>query len=145
MDTSSSYFTEDHHRCDESWANFEELVTAGDEAGAKREWNKFLSQMRRHFTMEEEVLFPAFEDATGMRGAGPTEVMRHEHRQIRGLLDQMAAAAEAGKLQNVLDHGDTLLMLIGQHNAKEESILYRMTDQVLSGQWPELEAKLRDY
>ena len=39
----------------------------------------FLFEMERHFLMEETVLFPTFEDISGMR-QGPTQVMRMEHQ-----------------------------------------------------------------
>ena len=41
--------------------------------------------MLRHFEMEEAVLFPAFEEATGMT-QGPTMVMHAEHVQMKGVL-----------------------------------------------------------
>jgi iron-sulfur cluster repair protein YtfE (RIC family) len=39
------------------------------------------------------------------------------------------------------DHGDSLMMLIQQHNMKEEQILYSMMDQFLSAQSETLLAK----
>jgi len=135
------FFLLDHRRCDAQWA---EVEAAGEKAGAEdiaAAWRRFDQALRQHLQMEEEVLFPAFEEATGMSG-GPTQVMRSEHRQMRGLLDQMAAAQAAGDHGELLDQGDTLLMLIQQHNQKEENMLYPMCEQALGGQWPELAAKL---
>lgn len=137
----SAFFTEDHRECDALWA---ELEAAPEERGLEL-WRGFDAALRRHFAMEEEVLFPALEDATGMHGPGPTMVMRNEHAQMRALLDQMEAAAASGDLQTVLDHGDTLLMLIQQHNVKEEGMLYPLADQALEPQWEQLEARLAQY
>ena len=121
----------------------------GDELWAKLEgdpsleaWQSFDAAMRRHFAMEEEVLFPAIEAATGMHGPGPTMVMRNEHAQMRAVLDQMARSAESGNLDEVLDHGDTLMMLIQQHNVKEEGMLYPLADQATGHEWEELRGKL---
>ena len=123
------FFTGDHRACDELWAKVEEAVgQGGSQAG--QALSEFDGAMRRHFDMEEQVLFPAFERFTGARG-GPTQVMRMEHQQMRGVLDQMAQAGAAQKWEQALDHGDTLMMLIQQHNMKEEGILYPMTDNVL--------------
>ena len=80
-----------------------------------------------------------------MVDAGPTAVMRGEHQQMRGLLDQMGEAAAAGDFDSVLDQGDTLLMLIQQHNVKEEGILYPLADRMLTVQWPALRERLADY
>lgn len=139
--TPSGLFTEDHRHCDNLWSAVEAAVDTGDAAKAKQAFDDFAAALRRHLRMEEEVLFPAIENATGMQG-GPTFVMRSEHEQMRGVLDQMQALLDGGDPDGVLDHGDTLLMLIQQHNAKEEGILYPMADQTLGERWPELRARL---
>ena len=90
-------------------------------------------------------MFPAFEQVSGMTGGGPTFVMRSEHEQMRGVLDQMAAAVAGGDVEEMLDLGDTLLMLVQQHNAKEEGILYPAADGMLGPQWAEMSTKLQGY
>ena len=91
----------------------------------------FLSEMERHFLMEETVLFPTFEDISGMR-QGPTQVMRMEHQQIRNLLARMSDAVTRMDRDEILEVGETLLILMQQHNMKEEGILYPMVDQHLA-------------
>ena len=135
------FFATDHRDCDALWAAVETAADGGADAIAGA-WNTFAAAMERHFRMEEEVMFPAFERATGMVGMGPTMVMRAEHEQMRGMLRTMAGCANSGDYEAMLDHGDTLLMLIQQHNVKEEGILYPMADQHLAGVWAELRAQL---
>jgi hemerythrin-like domain-containing protein len=84
-----------------------------------------------HLAMEEAVLFPAFEARTGM-SMGPTEVMRSEHAQMRGLLQEMAGAVASADQNRYLGLSETLNMLMQQHNLKEENMLYPMSDQVLA-------------
>lgn len=132
----AAFFTQDHADCDKAWA---EVESAEDPAAA---FASFDAAMRRHLRWEEEVLFPAFEDATGHHGFGPTWIMRGEHEQMRAVLDQMGRAAALGDRQGLLDHGDTLLMLIQQHNAKEEGMLYPMSEEVLGAGWEALRARL---
>lgn len=139
----AALFTHDHRRCDELWAELE--AAADDAAGARVRFAAFEHAMRQHFAMEEEVLFPALEDATGMHGGGPTHIMRMEHAQMKGMLDQMASDMQSGQLDAVLDQGDTLLMLIQQHNVKEEGVLYPIADDVLTSAWPELVERLKKY
>lgn len=141
----SPFFTADHRACDDRWAALETAASGGDPATSKATWEAFDSALQRHFRMEEEVLFPALEDATGMKDAGPVAVMKHEHQQMRALLGEMSFAAQAGDFRGVLDQGDTLLMLIQQHNAKEEGILYPLADRALGPQWAALAARLRAY
>jgi len=64
---------------------------------------------------------------------GPTMVMRHEHQNMRDTLaalqyalDKQDAAASAGE-------AETLLIMMQQHNMKEESVIYPMLDSRLPG------------
>ncbi len=141
----AGFFTQDHRDCDASWAQLEEQLEDADEATAQALWQAFDSSMRRHFAMEEDVLFPAFESRSGMGGGGPTAMMRMEHQQMLGLLDQMGAAMASGQTDEVLDLGDTLLMVIQQHNVKEEGMLYPMAENMLAGEWASLAAQLEKY
>ena len=137
------FFTADHRACDALWAAVEAAAEAGNATAAKAAFAAFDAATRRHFDMEEQVLFPALEEATGMT-AGPTRVMRMEHEQMRGLLSQMATVASSD-LDALVEHGDTLLMLTQQHNVKEEGMLYPMATGQLRAQWPDIARKLGRY
>ncbi|HEY5775149.1 MAG TPA: hemerythrin domain-containing protein [Xanthomonadales bacterium] len=141
----AAFFELDHRNCDARWADVEELLDTDDIEAARPAWQKFDAGMRRHIAMEEEVLFPAFESASGMSGGGPTDVMRMEHQQMMGLLAQIADAIESGKSEKAMDVGDTLLMLVQQHNIKEEGTLYPMAENLLAADWPELVVRLEKY
>jgi hemerythrin-like domain-containing protein len=142
-DRLDEYFTQDHRHCDACWADVESAVEAGGSEDIAAAWQRFERAQRLHLQREEEVLFPAFEEAAGMPpGVGPTAVMRSEHEQMRGLLEQMAGAARAGRFQELLDQGDTLLLLVQQHNQKEENVLYPMAAQTLAERWTELRERL---
>jgi len=90
-----------------------------------------------HFDCEEKTLFPAFEARTGI-AMGPTQMMRMEHLQMRALLDEAADALAAGDGEGYLGAAETLLIMMQQHNMKEENVLYPMCDQHLAGDLPEL-------
>ena len=91
----------------------------------------FLNEMERHFQMEETVLFPTFEEISGMR-QGSTQVMRMEHQQMRNLLARMSEAVSNGDPEEILEVGETMMILMQQHNMKEEGSLYPMADQHLA-------------
>lgn len=125
--TIAQHYSEDHDRLDELFRRFQTLKHS-DRPSALAAFQEFMAGLERHIVWEEEILFPAFEQKTGHVG-GPTEVMRWEHREIRGFLE-----AIAGKLTR--NDGDTasdeagLLSVLGPHNQKEEGILYPTIDQV---------------
>jgi hemerythrin-like domain-containing protein len=130
MTSLSTFMSGDHRDCDRQLAALEDLVRAGDQARARAAFAQFDAAMRCHFAREEALLFPAFEAATGQRG-GPTTVMRMEHDQMRSMLDMVAAAVEAAEADRCLGLTDTLMVLIQQHNMKEEQVLYPMCDRAI--------------
>ncbi len=119
-----------HDFCDECFAQADAEAGRGRLESAHRLLQRFREELERHLGVEESEVFPAFEKATG-NVAGPTAVMRAEHAQMRELADQMGAALGAGDLDRYQDEATTLLILMGQHNHKEESILYRMCDAAI--------------
>ena len=133
MVTITEYMTGDHRRCDDILAQLEVAVNGDDWDKAARLTADFLQAMEHHLTMEESVLFPAFEEKTGMTG-GPTMIMREEHKQMRDLFLQLQFALDGKAGGEFLDTTETLLMLMQQHNMKEEGILYPMSDQHLGGE-----------
>jgi len=141
----AGFFAQDHRDCDSRWAELEGLLDGGNSAATTQAWREFDDGMRRHFAMEEDILFPAFDARSGMGGGGPTAMMRMEHQQMRGLLDQIGAAMSSGDTEEALDLGDTLLMLIQQHNVKEEGMLYPMAENMLAGEWAALAKQLEKY
>jgi hemerythrin-like domain-containing protein len=143
MDTISSYMTSDHHRCDELFSQAESAASGQDWGAIAAGLQVFLDSMRQHFKMEEEVLFPAFEERTGM-SMGPTQVMRMEHVQMRELFDAMSDAVKQQDRDEFLGQAETLLVMMQQHNMKEEQILYRMADQMLSVEMDDVLKKMRD-
>jgi len=137
-----AFLSEDHRRCDALYAEAEAAARGADSARMRALAAAFTYNMRRHFTMEEEGFFAEFDARTGMQGAGPTEVMREEHEQMRGLLDRMDAAAADADFDTLQSAGETLLILMEQHNLKEEQMLYVFADEVFASETDELLKRL---
>ena len=119
-----------HKHCDQIFADAEEACGKADWTAGAATFELLRGQLETHFASEEELLFPAFEAATGMT-SGPTEVMRGEHRQMRDLLAQMQGAVESRNSDTFGGAAETLLILMQQHNMKAENILYPMCDNAL--------------
>jgi hemerythrin-like domain-containing protein len=130
MQPISDYMNKDHKHCDAAFARAGDRATARDLTGLARDGGTFLREIERHIGIEEKLLFPAFEEKTGMT-SGPTETMRSEHEQMRGMFAQMRAAIEAKDAEQYLGIAETLLILLRQHNMKEENMMYPMLDQSL--------------
>ncbi len=137
MSLIQDYLTGDHRRCDELLSAAESAVDSGDWSDAEQKTQAFLTTTANHLRMEEEILFPAFEEATGMT-QGPTAMMRQEHDQMRGLFAQIEDALQRRDEEDFLGNTETLLIMIQQHNMKEEGMLYPMADEHLVDQSEQL-------
>lgn len=138
----SAQILPDHHRhCDQLFVVAEEAAQNGDWVAATSAFERFNGQMQAHFDAEETVLFPAFEAATGM-ATGPTQMMRLEHQQMRSLLAQLEFACAEHDSDGYAGAAETLLMLMQQHNMKEENILYPMCDQALTAEAEHLSSRM---
>ena len=142
MTTLRQCLTDDHRHCDDLFAAAEKAVAAKDFATARKAFDGFAQAMREHFASEENTLFPRFEAATGS-DAGPTRVMRLEHQQMRALLDEAGKALAVNAPDAYLGLADTLLIMMQQHNMKEENVLYPMCDRHLAPEVPQLVAAIR--
>jgi len=129
----TQYLTEEHRKCDAVYAEAEKAVNAEDWEKAEKLFKEFKEKTLLHFKKEEDVLFPEFEQRTGIV-MGPTQVMRMEHNQARELLEEMEQALKNKDKNTFLSAGESLMILIQQHNMKEEQILYPMSDQHLDSE-----------
>jgi iron-sulfur cluster repair protein YtfE (RIC family) len=124
-----NYFAADHDRLDTLFMEFARLKRR-DFPKAKEYFKDFLRGLKRHIVWEEDVLFPLFENKTGMRNSGPTAVMRQEHRLIGAALEELHGKVRLAD-PDCDAEADKLLDLLGQHNAKEETVLYPTLDQLI--------------
>ncbi len=137
MSTISSFLTTDHRACDEEFADMEDAVASGDWDLSAEKLNKFITDLLHHFDMEEKVMFPTFEDVTGMI-QGPTMIMRMEHDQMRQLLNALQEDLEKKDKNHFFGVSESLMMLMQQHNMKEEQMLYAMADVHLASLVPQV-------
>jgi regulator of cell morphogenesis and NO signaling len=126
--TISGVFQHDHERLDALLQSFQTLKHQ-DFSNAKEAFRQFKSGLERHIRWEENLLFPLWEEKTGMFDAGPTVVMRHEHRRI----EEQLQAIDRNVAEENMDDAQAeqaLRALLAAHNLKEERVLYPAIDQV---------------
>lgn len=128
--TITAFYAEDHDRLDELFKIFQ-ASKRSNFVKAKEAFKEFKVGLQRHIVWEEELLFPMWEEKTGMIEDGPTPVMRFEHDQIKQLLDAIHQKVERQDLDTDRDE-QTLLNLLSSHNRKEERALYPAIDNVTS-------------
>jgi regulator of cell morphogenesis and NO signaling len=124
------FMGKDHDRLDRILGAFQKTKAESLER-AKTLFSEFESGLRRHIVWEEEILFPAFEEQTGMKNMGPTAVMRMEHYEIKEFLDQIRQKLQKADIQTESAEKD-LIGVLTSHNQKEEKILYPWIDRSIS-------------
>lgn len=85
-----------------------------------------------HHAKEEDTLFPAMEANGFPSDAGPTAVMRHEHRVGRTLVAAMrealpgATSGDPGSIAAFCARGMEFIEMLGAHIRKEDHCLFPM-------------------
>lgn len=90
-----------------------------------------------HHAKEEGVLFPAIEERGIPRDGGPIGVMLYEHDRGRGYVRQMVDALprlseDAAAKEQFVSGANHFVALLSEHIFKENNILFRMAESVLS-------------
>ena len=133
----------DEHRVIERVLVVLERLTKRPVAQALDSWKKTLDFIRNfadgcHHFKEEKVLFPAMEAHGIATDGGPIGMMLLEHEEGRGYVRSMLAALEevhtdAAK-QTLISNANSYLRLLKEHIQKEDEILFRMADDVISAE-----------
>ncbi|MBI3399026.1 MAG: DUF2249 domain-containing protein [Deltaproteobacteria bacterium] len=130
--TVTEYLQIDHKRLDNIFNRFLKAVKEKSWDEASKDFREFRIGLKRHIRAEEDILFPVFEQKTGMHEGGPTAVMRMEHTEIQGLLDKILSATDAKDSAQIPHATNSLVNILTDHNMKEEHILYPESDEFLS-------------
>jgi hemerythrin-like domain-containing protein len=102
-----------------------------------------------HHAKEEDRLFIVMEEQGIPRDGGPIGVMLTEHDHgrscVRGMAEALedAAAGNQQAIQKFRDHAQDFIILLRDHIAKEDQVLFPMADNVLGNQGGE--ALLADF
>jgi iron-sulfur cluster repair protein YtfE (RIC family) len=131
------WMTEDHRRCEVLFTEAEQAVTGKDWRLALDRYHLFRQALEGHLQGEEGVLFPAL-TARHLPSHGPVHVMESEHLELRDLLTALGDAIRDHDAAGCTGISETLLLMMSQHDLKEEEILYPMADQVLAKEAPQV-------
>ncbi len=137
------FMRDDHRACDVFYTQAENALTEKKFEEAVKAFEEFYRVTNHHFDMEERELFITFEKRTGMMG-GPTQMMRYEHQQLRSLLESMKSALAENRTGDFFGIGESMMIMLQQHNMKEEQMLYPMIDRTLGDDAEEVIQTLKD-
>jgi iron-sulfur cluster repair protein YtfE (RIC family) len=130
--TITAFFEQDHDQLDDFFKTFQQLKRS-DFPKAKEAFKEFQVGLQRHIVREEDLLFPLWEEKTGMSEERPTVAMRADHRRIGQQLETIHGKVAAQNPDSDQEE-QALLDLLGSHNRKEERALYPAIDQVANAE-----------
>ena len=126
MKTLLEHMQAHHGRCDQLYADGENFLLDEKIEEGLESIKSFLNEMERHFQMEETVLFPTFEEISYASGANPGDANgTSADAKTSG---KMSESVSNGDPEEILEVCETMMILMQQHNVKEEGILYPMAD-----------------
>lgn len=126
----NDFMSNDHDRLDKIFLNFTRN-RKNKSVKSKGLFVQFKKGLENHIGWEEEILFPLFENQTGMSGAGPTTVMRIEHKEIKKYLNEILKKITKNNYETNKTE-KKLIEILSDHNNKEEMILYPWIDNSIS-------------
>lgn len=126
----NEYLTADHRRLDLLFHGLMQAIKEDKTLEYQQSlFHLFKTGLLRHMHWEETILFPIFEESTGMT-LGPTMVMCSEHEEMRTILVYIESELDKGFNADLLAE---LANCLHGHNQKEEQILYPAIDKISSG------------
>ena len=125
----SEYLEADHRRLDALLTSAVDSLGAGSVAQAASAFGLFGEGIEAHINLEERLLLPHVEEATGP--GGPAEVMREEHGRILRGVWSIGTQLQSGDAARCLEELDALARLLSAHNVKEERVLYPAAERIL--------------
>jgi hemerythrin-like domain-containing protein len=142
FEKATEVLSDEHRIIERVLAVVEKLATAPME-GSLDVWRKALDFFSHfadqcHHFKEEQVLFPAMEGRGIPRDGGPIGMMLMEHEEGRGYVRSMLGAIALVETKNeaakeiLIDKGKAYLRLLKEHIQKEDEILFRIADDVIS-------------
>ena len=123
-----NWLVHDHHKYDAALDECETAADVGEWKNAKDLFQNFVSDLKLHMQMEDEVLYPLFIEENG----DPDGVINHlseEHDYLVHLVHDLAYIIKSNDFDHFLDCLEPLHKAMKQHNEHEEKVFLNMANQ----------------
>jgi hypothetical protein len=131
ISTVSEFMNADHAYLDKLWSNF---MSAGD--GAKegvKLFFKFNQHIKLHIKLENDFLFPKFNDYLGFTaGMGPTVKLYRDHDSILKLLGEVEKFFQSGQTSKIIDVKNHIQQKLIKHRKRENETEYPVCDNFIN-------------
>ncbi|MFW2438337.1 MAG: hemerythrin domain-containing protein [Arenicellales bacterium] len=126
--TSNNWLVHDHDKYDAALNKCEIAADVGEWKKAKHLFQNFVSELKLHMQMEDEVLYPLFIEENS-DSVGAIIHLSEEHDYIVRLVHDLSSIIKKNDFDHFLDSLVPLKKAIKQHNDHEEIIFLNMANQ----------------
>ena len=127
MNNTSNWLVHDHEQYDDMLNRCEVAAETGEWKKAKDLFQNFISDLKLHMQMEDEVLYPLFIADNG----DPDGVITHlseEHDYLAHLIHDLSYIIKNDDFDHFLDSLEPLHKAMKQHNEHEEKVFLNMAN-----------------
>jgi hemerythrin superfamily protein len=142
MSETSNWMVHDHRKYELALNECEIASGANDWKEAIRLFNEFVSDLKLHLRMEDEVLFPLFKTEVGDPNGDIAE-LNDEHDDLVRLLNDLAYVIKTRDFDHFGSSLKPLKKAIFKHNAHEEAVFMQMGSDFLIEQRDEILARMK--
>jgi hemerythrin-like domain-containing protein len=127
MSGASNWLVHDHEHYDIALTECEEIAEEGLWGDAIEVYQRFVEDLKLHMRMEDEVLYPRFEEYYG-DPTGELAYLSAEHDNIARLLHDLTHVIQRKDYEHFLVSLKPLHKALKQHNDNEESLFLSLQD-----------------
>ena len=141
MNNTSNWLVHDHQKYDAILDECEMAADAGEWKNAKSLFQNFVTELKLHMQIEDQVLYPLFIEENG----DPNGVIAHlseEHDYLVHLVKDLSYIIKANDFDHFLDSLEPLHKAMNRHNKHEEKVFLAMTNQSILMRRDEIIARL---
>lgn len=128
MNKPPNWLVHDHRKYDAALNECEMAAGVGEWENAKRLFQDFVTDLKLHMQMEDEVLYPLFLE----ENCDSEDVISHlsdEHDYLVRLVNDLGYIIRANDFDHFLDSLEPLHEAMNQHGEYEESVFLNMANQ----------------
>ena len=125
--TSNNWLVHDHDKYDDVLDECEIAADVGEWKKAKHLFQNFVSDLKLHMQMEDEVLYPLFIEENGDPD-GIITYLGEEHDYLVHLVHDLAYIIKNNDFDHFLDSLEPLHKAMKQHNEHEEKVFLNMAN-----------------
>lgn len=128
MNKPSNWLVHDHRKYDVMLEECEEAADVGEWKNAKHLFHDFVTDLKLHMQLEDEVLYPLFAEEND----DPEDVITHlsdEHDYLVRLVNDLEYIIRANDFDHFLDSLEPLHRAMNRHNEHEEKVFLSMSNQ----------------